>query len=579
MLARLATSLREFRRPSILAPCFVGLEVVMDVIIPYLMARIIDTGIAASDMRHIQIIGIMLVICAVLSLIFGVTAGRFAAIASSGFARNLRRDMYYTIQTFSFTNIDTFSTASLVTRLTTDITNVQNAYQMLLRILFRSPLMLVFSLIMAFRVNTMVSMTFLAVVPVLGIGLYFIVTRAHPIFERVIRIYDRMNTVVRENLRGIRVVKAFVREDFEIQKFDQVSDDIYQGFSRAEKLLAFNSPLMQFCMYSCTLLLSWLGARMIVAGGMTTGQLMGLITYATQILMSLMMLSVVLTMVTVSRASAERIVEVLNTKTELHNNDKPITDMPDGSISFRNVLFGYGDCNETMCLRDINLDIRAGETIGIVGGTGSGKSTLVQLIPRLYDVAEGSVMVGGTDVRSYDLDTLRDKVAMVLQKNVLFSGTIRSNLQWGNTDATDEQMIEALRLAQAEEFVMALPDKLGARVEQGGSNFSGGQRQRLCIARALLKQPKILILDDSTSAIDSKTDEKIRQAFRDVLPGVTKIIIAQRIASIMQSDRIIVMDEGRINGFASHDELLRTNTIYQEVYTSQMKQGEEHGAA
>ncbi len=579
MLARLATSLREFRRPSILAPCFVGLEVVMDVIIPYLMARIIDTGIAASDMRHIQIIGIMLVICAVLSLIFGVTAGRFAAIASSGFARNLRRDMYYTIQTFSFTNIDTFSTASLVTRLTTDITNVQNAYQMLLRILFRSPLMLVFSLIMAFRVNTMVSMTFLAVVPVLGIGLYFIVTRAHPIFERVIRIYDRMNTVVRENLRGIRVVKAFVREDFEIQKFDQVSDDIYQGFSRAEKLLAFNSPLMQFCMYSCTLLLSWLGARMIVAGGMTTGQLMGLITYATQILMSLMMLSVVLTMVTVSRASAERIVEVLNTKTELHNNDKPITDMPDGSISFRNVLFGYGDCNETMCLRDINLDIRAGETIGIVGGTGSGKSTLVQLIPRLYDVAEGSVMVGGTDVRSYDLDTLRDKVAMVLQKNVLFSGTIRSNLQWGNTDATDEQMIEALRLAQAEEFVMALPDKLGARVEQGGSSFSGGQRQRLCIARALLKQPKILILDDSTSAIDSKTDEKIRQAFRDVLPGVTKIIIAQRIASIMQSDRIIVMDEGRINGFASHDELLRTNTIYQEVYTSQMKQGEEHGAA
>ncbi len=579
MLSRLATSLREFRRPSILAPCFVGLEVVMDVIIPYLMARIIDTGIAAGDMRHIQIIGIMLVICAVLSLIFGVTAGRFAAIASSGFARNLRRDMYYTIQTFSFTNIDTFSTASLVTRLTTDITNVQNAYQMLLRILFRSPLMLVFSLIMAFRVNTMVSMTFLAVVPVLGIGLYFIVTRAHPIFERVIRIYDRMNTVVRENLRGIRVVKAFVREDFEIQKFDQVSDDIYQGFSRAEKLLAFNSPLMQFCMYSCTLLLSWLGARMIVAGGMTTGQLMGLITYATQILMSLMMLSVVLTMVTVSRASAERIVEVLNTKTELHNNDKPVTTMPDGSISFRNVLFGYGDCTETMCLRDINLDIHAGETIGIVGGTGSGKSTLVQLIPRLYDVAEGSVMVGGTDVRSYDLDTLRDKVAMVLQKNVLFSGTIRSNLQWGNTEATEEQMIEALRLAQAEQFVMALPDKLNARVEQGGSNFSGGQRQRLCIARALLKQPKILILDDSTSAIDSKTDEKIRQAFRDVLPGVTKIIIAQRIASIMQSDRIIVMDEGRINGFASHDELLRTNTIYQEVYTSQMKQGEEHGAA
>lgn len=579
MLLRLARCLREFRRPSMLAPFFVALEVVMDVVIPFLMARIIDKGVAASDMKSIGILGFLLVGSAVLSLIFGVSAGRYAAIASAGLAKNMRRDLYYTIQTYSFANIDSFSTASLVTRLTTDVANVQNSYQVLLRILFRSPLMLVFSLLMAFRVNTTVSLVFLAIVPVLAIGLYFIVARALPIFQKVIKIYDRMNTVVRENIRGIRVVKAFVREDFENKKFEQVSTDIFNGYSRAEKLLALNSPLMQFAVYTCTLLLSWFGATMIVAGGMTTGQLMGLIAYATQILMSLMMLSTVLTMITVSRASAARIVEVLDTETRLHNPGNPVRTVPDGTVVFDNVEFGYGDCNETMCLKNLEFTVHAGETIGIVGGTGSGKSTLVQLIPRLYDVHQGKILVGGIDVRAYDIEVLRSKVAMVLQKNVLFSGTVRSNLAWGKHAATDAEMWSALRLSQAEDFVRALPDGLDAPVEQGGANFSGGQRQRLCIARALMRQPLVLILDDSTSATDSKTDERIREAFRTALPGVTKFIIAQRIASVMDADRIIVMDNGKIVGSGTHDDLMRNNTIYREVHSSQIKEEDGHGAA
>ncbi len=522
-------------------------------------------------MAMIWKIGIALVACAILSLTFGVLSGRHAAVASAGFAKNLRHDMYDNVQDFSFANIDKFSTASLVTRLTTDVTNVQNAFQMLIRILVRSPLMLVFSLIMAFKVNASLSLVFLAIVPVLGIGLYFIVTKAHPIFEQVIKVYDRLNTVVRENVRGIRVVKAFVREDFETQKFTKVSDDMYAGFVKAEKILALNSPLMQFSIYSCTLLLSWLGARMIVSDSMTTGQLMGLISYASQIRQSLMMLSMVLVMMTVSQASAKRIVEVLNEESTMPPVPKAVMSVEDSSIEFKDVAFGYGGSEHALSLRDVNIRIDPGTTVGIIGGTGSGKTTLVQLIPRLYDVTTGSVTVGGVDVRAYDLEALRLQVAMVLQKNSLFSGTVKDNLRWGNMSATDEEMRTACRLAQADEFISTLPDGYDARVEQGGSNFSGGQRQRLCIARALLKKPKILILDDSTSAVDAKTEEKIRDAFKNDLPGMTKIIIAQRIASVIDSDQIIVIDCGKINGVGDHTSLLRDNAIYREVYESQFK--------
>lgn len=578
LIGRLAASIREYRKNTILAPLLVTLEVVMDVVIPYLMAKIIDYGIADSDMGMIWKIGVALVACAVLSLTFGVLSGRHAAVASAGFAKNLRHDMYDNVQDFSFANIDKFSTASLVTRLTTDVTNVQNAFQMLIRILVRSPLMLVFSLIMAFKVNTTLSLVFLAIVPVLGVGLYLIVTRAFPIFQQVIKVYDRLNTVIRENLRGIRVVKAFVREDFETQKFAEVSNDMYAGYVKAEKILALNSPLMQFSIYSCTLLLSWLGARMIVAESMTTGQLMGLISYASQILQSLMMLSMVLVMMTVSRASAKRIVEVLDEETTMPPVAKAVTTVADGSIEFKDVAFGYGGSQHAMCLRDVNIRVESGMTVGIIGGTGSGKSTLVQLIPRLYEVTSGSVRVGGVDVRQYDLEALRMQVAMVLQKNSLFSGTIKDNLRWGKRDATEEEMRTACRLAQADEFINALPEGYDARVEQGGSNFSGGQRQRLCIARALLKKPKILILDDSTSAIDAKTDEKIRAAFKNDLPGMTKLIISQRIASVIDSDTIIVIDGGRINATGDHESLLRDNAIYREVYESQYKTTEQNKA-
>lgn len=575
MLRRLLQSVREFRRNAIMAPVYVALEVVMDVIIPFLMAKIIDFGIADSNMRAIWIIGGLLFFSALLSLVFGIQSGRHAAIASAGLAKNLRQDMFYNIQTFSFTNIDTYSAPSLITRLTTDVSNVQNACQMLLRIMIRSPLMLVFSLLMAFKVNATISLVFLATAPVLGIGLYIIVTRIQPLFQRVLRTYDRLNTIVRENLRGIRVVKAFVKEDHETEKFKEVSGDIFVNYTRAEKLLALNTPLMQFCLYTCILLLSWLGARLIVSHSMTTGQLMGLLTYAMQILMSLMMLSMVLMMLTMSRASAERIVEVLDEKTSLHNQTEPVTKTAAGDVSFRNVDFGYAGSGHGMALRDINLDIAGGQTIGVVGGTGSGKSTLVQLIPRLYDVTNGAVLVGGVDVRKYDLETLRNNVAMVLQKNTLFSGTIRENLQWGDPHADDMRIREACRLAQANDFIEALPLGYDAPVEQGGGNFSGGQRQRLCIARALLKNPRILILDDSTSALDSKTDEDVRQALKEHLPGVTKFIIAQRVAQVMHADRIVVMEGGRVDGFGSHEELLRDNRIYREVYQSQIRDGEE----
>ncbi len=575
MLFKLLKPIREYKRNAIIGPLFVALEVVMDVIIPYLMAKIIDIGIARSDSRAIWIIGVGLFLSAVLSLVFGIISGRNAAVASSGLAKNLRQDMYRNIQTFSFGNIDKYSAPSLITRLTTDVANVQNSFQMLLRILVRAPLMLVFSLLMAFKVNADLSLVFLATAPVLGVGLFFIVHHIQPIFQKVLRTYDRLNTVVRENLRGIRVVKAYVREDFERDKFKTVSNSIFLDYSRAEKLLAINQPLMQFCLYTCMLLLAWIGAHLIVHSRMTTGQLMGLITYAMQILNSLMMLSMVLMMVTMSRASAERIVEILDEEAQIHNPADPVTTVRDGSVRFVKVDFGYGGSERAMALQGVDLDIAAGQVIGVIGGTGSGKSTLVSLIPRLYDVTRGEVLVGGVDVRKYDLKTLRDAVAMVLQKNVLFSGTVRSNLLWGNEHASDADIREACRLAQADSFIEAMADGYDAPVEQGGSNFSGGQRQRLTIARALLKKPKVLILDDSTSALDSKTDEAVREGLRTKLPGVTQFIIAQRISQVMHADAIMVLDCGKLDGFGSHDQLVEGNKIYREMFRSQMRIGDD----
>ncbi len=571
MIKTMLKSVREFKKDSILAPIFVTLEVVMEVIIPLLMAMLIDKGIDDGNMNYILRIGIMLAVACVISLAFGALSGKYAASASSGFARNLRKDMYYNVQNFSFSNIDKFSTSSIVTRLTTDITNVQNAYQMIIRIAVRGPIMIIFSLIMAFGINHKLSLIFLGAIPILGIGLYFIMTHAHPIFERVFKTYDKLNRVVEENLRGIRVVKSYVREDFEEKKFKDVSHHIYGDFVKAEQLLAFNAPLMQFCSYGCMLLISWLGAKLIVGSSMTTGELTSLISYAMQILMSLMMLSMVFVMITMARTSSERITEILNEKSDLHNPENPVTKIKDGSISFKDVSFGYKKTK--MCLKHINLDIKSGETIGIIGGTGSSKSSLVQLIPRLYDASEGVVTVGGLDVRNYDIESLREEVAMVLQKNVLFSGTIKENLRWGNDKASDEELERVCKLAQADEFIQTFPDKYDTYIEQGGSNVSGGQRQRLCIARALLKKPKILILDDSTSAVDTKTDASIRRAFREEIPDTTKIIIAQRISSIEDADKIIVMDNGHIDGIGTHDELLKTNEIYQEVYYSQVKGG------
>lgn len=573
MIKRLSKCVREYKKPAILTPIFVSLEVIMEVIIPLLMVDLIDKGIEAGNMNEIIKIGIALVVIAVLSLIFGALAGVFAAKASTGFACNLRHDMYYNVQNFSFKNIDKFSTSSIITRLTTDVTNVQNAFQMITRIAVRCPLMLVFSLAMAFSINKQVSLVFLCAIPVLALGLFFIMTNAHPIFERVFKTYDKLNNVVEENLRGIRVVKSYVREDFEINKFNDVSGSIYKDFVKAEKLIALNTPLMQFVMYSSMLLISWVGAKLIVTSTMTTGDLMGLITYAMQILMSLMMLSMVLVMLVISKASAERIVEILDEKSDIFTPDNAVMDVNDGSVVFKNVSFSYSDKKKKLCLSNIDLDIKSGETIGIIGGTGSSKTTLVQLIPRLYDATSGEVLVGGVNVKKYDLDALRNSVAMVLQKNLLFSGTIKENLRWGNEQATDEELIRACKLAQADDFINSFPDKYDTYIEQGGNNVSGGQKQRLCIARALLKKPKILILDDSTSAVDTKTDALIRKAFAKEIPNTTKFIIAQRISSISDADKIIVLDDGKIVAFGTHNELLDSCEIYKEVYTSQTKGG------
>ena len=579
MINRLSQSIREYKKDSILAPIYVSLEVLLEVVIPILMASLIDYGIDAGNLNYVIKMGVMLLVFAAISLLTGALAGRSAAIASSGFAKNLRQDMYYNVQNFSFSNIDKFSTASIVTRLTTDVTNVQNAFQMIIRMAFRAPIMLTFAMIAAFRIHVQLSLIFLVAVPILGIGLYIIMINAHPIFEHIFQIYDRLNNIIQENLHGIRVVKSFIREEYEEEKFMNVSDQIYQNFTKAEKILAFNMPLMQFCMYSCTLLISWFGARLIITtgndpvSGLSTGQLMSLIAYATQILMSLMMLSMVFVMITISRASAERIVEVLEEESDLKNGAHPIYEVKDGSITFENVSFKYYQSAEKECLKQINLAIESGQTIGIIGGTGSSKTSLVQLIPRLYDVTKGRVMVGGVDVRDYDLESLRQQVALVLQKNILFSGTIKENLRWGNEQATDEELKRACELAQADDFIQNFPDGYDTYIEQGGSNVSGGQKQRLCIARALLKKPKILILDDSTSAVDTKTDALIRQGFASDIPNTTKIIIAQRISSIQDADQILVMNDGEINAIGTHDELLKTCSIYQEVYHSQVNGG------
>lgn len=574
MIKRLMKSIREYKTPSLLAPFFVALEVVLEVIIPLLMANLIDDGIYQGEMRLVYKIGIELIICAILSLIFGMLSGMFAAKASSGFAKNLRQDLYYKVQTFSFTNIDKFSTSSLVTRLTTDITNVQMAYQMIIRIAVRAPLMLIISLFFAFSINKSLSLIFLIVIPILGFGLFYISKKVHPIMERVFKRYDALNNVVEENVGAIRVVKSFVLEKEEIKKFKHVSNEIYQGFSKAEKILAFNGPLMQFAIYACILLISWFGAKIIVTTnmtGLTTGELMTMFTYSIQILSSLMMLSMIFVMITISRASIERIVEVVEEEPSIKDKKDPIYEVKDGSIDFDKVSFSYVGKKEKECLKNINLHIKSGETIGIIGGTGSGKSSLVNLIPRLYDVTEGSLKVGGVNVKDYDVEALRKEVACVLQKNVLFSGTITENIRWGDEKASKEEVERVCKLAQADEFIQKFPKKYDTYIEEGGTNVSGGQKQRLCIARALLRKPKILILDDSTSAVDTKTDNLIQTAFKEEIPDTTKIIIAQRISSVENCDRIIVIYHGEINGIGTHEELLKSNKIYKEIYNSQTK--------
>ena len=576
MFKKLSKSVREYKRPALLTPLMVILEVGVEIIIPLLMAGLIDKGIDKGNMSVVTKYGIVLLIVALVGLLLGYLAGCFSAKASCGFARNLRKDMFYNIQTFSFSNIDSFSISSLITRLTTDVTNVQMAFQMIIRMAIRAPIMLIFSLTVCFNISAKLSLIYLACMPVMIIGLLIIMRHAHPIFNRVFKKYDRLNNVVQENVKGIRVVKSFNQEEYEKTKFKTISNDVCTDFSKAEKTLAWNMPLVQFCMYACMLLISWFGARLIVSSGqtaLTTGELLSLFTYTIQILSSLMMLSMVLVMITMSKASAKRIVEVLDTKSDITNPASPVTSVKDGSVEFDNVDFVYARNADKKCLDDVNLKIRSGETVGILGATGSSKTTLVQLIPRLYDTTSGTVKVGGVDVKDYDLVTLRDSVSMVLQKNELFSGSIKDNLRWGNEEATDEQIVKACQLAQADSFIETFPDKYDTHIEQGGANVSGGQKQRLCIARALLKNPKILILDDSTSAVDTKTDALIRQAFIHNIPDTTKIIIAQRVSSVMDADKIVVLDDGKIVACGKHDELMMSCDIYREVYESQQKAG------
>lgn len=575
MIKKLASCIGEFKKETILTPIFVAFESAFDVIIPFLMAFLIDNGINKNDSKVIIQIGILLVVCSLIAMFCGVKSGKYAAKATSGFARNLRKRIYYNVQDFSFSNIDKFSTSSIVTRHTTDINNVQMAFQMIIRIAIRAPLMLIFSLIMAFVVSPKLSLIFLIAIPILSLGLYFIATTAHPIFENAIKIYDNLNNTVQENVRGIRVVKSFVTEEKEINKFYETSDRIYNEFLKAEKLVALNNPLMQITVSTIIVLISWFGGKQIVAGGLTTGEFTSLISYAMQILISLMILSMVLVTIMISRASCERIVELLDEKSDLTSKENSVKEVKDGSIVFDNVNFSYVKDRNKLCLKNVNLKINSGETVGIIGGTGSSKSTFVQLIPRLYDVTTGNIKVGGVDVRNYELNSLRNQVAMVLQKNELFSGTIKENLRWGNEKATDDELIKACKLAQADEFISNFPDGYDTYIEQGGTNVSGGQKQRICIARALLKNPKILILDDSTSAVDTKTDKLIRKAFTEEIPNTTKIIIAQRISSVQDADKIIVLDNGEINAVGTHEELLAKNSIYQEVFYSQMKGGEE----
>ncbi len=578
MIKKLLKVVREYKKEALLTPFFVMLEVVMEVCIPLVMGMLIDNGFSeGQDIVNVSAIykyGGILIACAILALTFGILSGKFAAKAGAGFGKNLRHDLYYKVQEFSFKNVDKFSSASLVTRLTTDVTNVQQIFQAVIRIAIRTPLMFIFSFVMGFRISSRLSIIFLVLIPVIAIALYFLMNKIHPIMTSVFNRYDDLNNVVEENVRGIRVVKSFANEEYEKKKFETVSNDIYEKFSKAERYMALNMPVMQIGIYSCILLVSWFGAKVIVSSGateLTTGGLQSLITYGIQLLSSLMMLSFMFVMAVVSKTSVERVIEVLDEEPDLKNPKKPIFKVKDGSVEFKNVGFSYVNDENKECLKNINLRIKSGETIGIIGGTGTGKSSLVNLIPRLYDATSGEVKVGGVNVKDYDIETLRNEVAVVLQKNVLFSGTIAENIRWGNKDASDEEVERVCKLAQADEFVKSFPEKYNTYIEQGGTNVSGGQKQRLCIARALLKKPKILILDDSTSAVDTKTDSLIRKAFKEEIPNTTKFIIAQRISSVEDADKIIVMENGMVNGFGTHEELLKNNKIYKEVYESQTK--------
>ncbi|MBO1305873.1 ABC transporter ATP-binding protein [Enterococcus sp. 669A] len=577
MLKKLLANVGEYKKDSLLTPLFTMGEVLMDVIMPLIMASLIDQGIQKSDQSLILRYGGLLFLCALFALFMGTLGGRTAAIASAGFAKNLRHRLFEKVQGFSFSNIDRFSSSSLITRMTTDVTNIQNAYQMIIRILVRSPLILIFSLIMAFHINRSLSMIYLIIVPLLGIGLGLIIRFAYPIFMKVFRTYDRLNNVVQENLQGIRVVKSYIREEHEEEKFGEVSQAVYNNFAKAQRIVAFNMPVMQIAIYTCMLLISWLGAELIVEqSSLTTGELVSMFNYTMQILMSLMMMSMTFVQLMIARTSAERVIAVIDEESDLQNGENPLTEVPDGSVVFQDVCFSYQDDMDKLVLENVDLSIKSGEMVGIVGGTGSSKSSLVQLIPRLYDVTHGQVKVGGHDVREYDLEALRDQVGMVLQNNVLFSGTITENLRWGNEQATDEEIQAAAQIAQADPFIQEFPKKYETMISQGGNNVSGGQKQRLTIARALLKKPKILILDDSTSAVDTKTDRAIREGLKKAIPGTTTFIISQRVSSIQDADRIIVLDDGKINGVGTHDELLANNQIYQEVFNSQQKGFGEH---